>query len=555
MSAYSNEALYEALLKLGILDEKVLKASLTESDQEKTPLDQIITKKGLLHQNEVGRVISELISLPYVNLEEIVIPKETLENLTEYFAKEQRMICFKEDDETVSIACENPTNKQAISFIQKKLNKKVNVFFTVSQSIEKTLALYNKDITETFDEIISKNVQRIKGGTYTDLPIIEVVNTVITHAYQSNASDVHIEPLEEKVLIRFRIDGLLHDVVSLPLELSDQIVTRIKVLASLRTDEHQETQDGKIVFKTEFEDLDIRVSIAPITRGEKIVMRLLSEKSRQYTLKDLGLSDTDLKKVQDAYHMPHGMILATGPTGSGKTTTLYAVLKLINSREVNIMTIEDPVEYQIDNVNQIQVNQRTDITFAKGLRSIVRQDPDIILVGEIRDEETADISINAAMTGHLVLSSLHTNDAVTTFPRLIDMNIEPYLVASTVNVIIAQRLVRKICPKCKVSQEIDVKNIDPQIQKYLEIKKGSVRFYQGKGCDLCRKTGYVGRVGIFEVLIMNDELNAAVVAKKSAPELHEIALKSGMTTMLEDGVRKVEQGITTMEELLRVTKD
>lgn len=555
MSAYDNNDLFKALIALKILDEKVLKDSLKECEENHIPLDHIILKKGLLHQDEVGKIISELISFPYINLDEVVIQDDVLNILSENFAKAQRMVCFKEDDTTVSIATENTNNGTAILNVSKKTGKKVVVYFTTQLSLEKALSLYTKDISETFDDIISKNVQKMKGGVYTELPIIEVVNTIITHAYHNNASDIHIEPLEKDVLVRFRIDGMLHDIVTLPLEINEQVVTRIKVMSNMRTDEHQETQDGKIVFHIDSEDLDIRVSVVPITRGEKVVMRLLSERSRQYTLKDLGLSDADLKKVQDAYHMPHGMILATGPTGSGKTTTLYAVLKLINSREVNIMTIEDPVEYQIEHVNQIQVNERAELTFAKGLRSIVRQDPDIILVGEIRDEETADISVNAAMTGHLVLSSLHTNDAVTSFPRLIDMNVEPYLVASTINVIIAQRLVRKICPKCKLSHEIDINTLDTQLQKFFKKKGKTIRVYQGKGCSLCRNTGYMGRIGIFEVLVINDEINKAITEKKSAPELQALAIKSGMTTMLEDGIKKVEQGITTIEELLRVTKD
>lgn len=414
--------------------------------------------------------------------------------------------------------------------------------------------MYTKDITTAFDEIIARNVAEVKNNKNAEPPIIKIVDTILDYADESGASDVHIEPLEEITLVRFRIDGVLHDVIKLPLDLDPQIVTRIKVMANLRTDEHQRAQDGKIVYKKGNGDLDIRVSIAPITRGEKIVMRLLSESSRSFSLTDLGFSPADLKKVERAYLEPHGMILSTGPTGSGKTTTLYSILKLLNKRDINIMTIEDPVEYQMDNVNQMQVNPKAELTFAKGLRSIVRQDPDIILIGEIRDEETADIAVNSAMTGHLVLSTLHTNDAATTFPRLVDMNVEPYLIASTITVIIGQRLARKICTKCKISETIPFDTLEQQIQKYVP-KNADFVCYKGKGCAICHNTGFMGRIAIFEVLEVTDEIRTAVTERKNASEIQKLAMKLGMTTMLQDGVEKVKQGITSIDELLRVIKE
>lgn len=310
--------------------------------------------------------------------------------------------------------------------------------------------------------------------------------------------------------------------------------------------------------------LDIRVSIVPITEGEKVVMRLLSERSRQFSLEDLGLEADDLSKVGKAIEKPHGMILAVGPTGCGKTTTLYALLKILNKREINIMTIEDPVEYDIEGVNQIQVNPKTELTFAKGLRSIVRQDPDIILVGEVRDNETAGIAINSAMTGHLVLSTLHTNDAATSFVRLMDMGIEPFLIASTINVIAAQRLVRKICSKCRVSVEVPTSQpqssshlggLSPELIKKHFGEKDTVRIYHGKGCPVCHQTGYSGRVGVFEVLEVDDEIQRAITSRADSNIIQNIAIKSGMTTMLEDGLRKVQRGITTIEEVMRVTKE
>ena len=315
-----------------------------------------------------------------------------------------------------------------------------------------------------------------------------------------------------------------------------------------------------MVYQTEEERLDIRVSIVPITEGEKVVMRLLSEKSRQFSLQDLGLRSIDLKKVEEAIDKPYGMILSTGPTGSGKTTSLYAVLKILNQRDVNIMTIEDPVEYEIENINQIQVNPKTNLTFAAGLRSILRQDPNIILVGEIRDDETASIAINSAMTGHLVLSTLHTNDSSTAIPRLLEMKIEPYLVASTINVIIAQRLVRKICQKCRFSKEIKktdsiISSLSMESKKVFFENKDVVRIYQGKGCPVCHQTGYQDRIGIFEVLLIDDEIRQAVINKKDAGIIRKIAHKNGMKLMIEDGLEKVKEGITSIEEVIRVTKE
>lgn len=547
MSAYNNKDLYSVLSSLHVINDELLDTSLKESEETNALLGDVLYGKDLINEQNLGKIVADLISVPFINLNEVSISNDILQIVPEHVAKTQNIIAFKKDDVELSVATSDPSNTQIINFLSKKTNLKIKVFYTLQNILENSFNLYSKNIANAFDEIIKENVEAVKLDKSLEPPIIKIVDTIINYAYQNKASDIHIEPLIKGTLVRFRIDGVLHDMITLPLELSNQIVTRIKVMANLRTDEHQVAQDGKISFSTDStlgvaENLDLRVSIAPITRGETIVMRLLSEKSRQFSLSDLGLNGDDLKKVTDAYHLPHGMILSTGPTGSGKSTTLYAILKLINKREINIMTIEDPVEYQIDNINQIQVNSKTDLTFAKGLRSIVRQDPDVILVGEIRDNETADIAINSAMTGHLVLSTLHTNDAVTAFPRLMDMGVEPYLIASTVNVVVAQRLVRKICVKCRVSTEITYAG-------------NRMHCYVGKGCSVCHNSGYSGRVGIFEVLVMNDELNQAVTNKLNSEELRKIAIKSGMRTMLEDGILKVKQGITTIDEVLRVTTE
>jgi len=453
----------------------------------------------------------------------------------------------------------------AIESIRRKTNKKIILNYSTPKNIQDALLLYQKDATTIFKNIIDENVASAKSNDKVEPPIIKIVDTIIGYAEQKKASDIHIEPLDDISLIRFRIDGMMTDIVRLPDEIHDRIVTRIKVMSKLRTDEHQAAQDGKIQWESPAEDkftadkLDLRVSVVPTTDGEKIVMRLLSESSRHLSLEDLGFSPNDLNLVKEAYKKPHGMILSTGPTGSGKTTTMYTILKILNSREVNISTIEDPVEYDIEGITQIQVNKKTDLTFAKGLRSLVRQDPDIILVGEIRDSETAHIATNAAMTGHLVLSTLHTNDTTTTIPRLMDMEIEPFIISSTINVIIAQRLVRKIHFKCRRSVEIDVSTLEKAFDKEFIEKsfadKKTIRTYEGAGCDICHHSGYEGRVGIYEVLQVDDAIRKAIIEKKDASTLRKIAISEGMISMAQDGLEKVKQGITTIDEVIRVTQD
>ncbi len=390
------------------------------------------------------------------------------------------------------------------------------------------------------------------------MPIAKIVDVLIDAAYQDKASDIHIEPEEKYSLIRFRIDGVLHEVLRVPKVLHDRVITRIKVLSGLRTDEHMSAQAGKMRMALEEENLDIRVSIIPIAEGEKVVLRLLSSRSREYTLVDLGMNENDLKKVQAAYNKSYGMILSTGPTGSGKTTSIYAILKILNTREKNITTIEDPIEYRIKGANQVQVNQKTNLTFANGLRSILRQDPNIIFVGEIRDSETAGIAVNAALTGHLVLSTLHTNDAATAIPRLTDMKVEPFLVASTVNIIIAQRLVRKICDMCKTTDDMTIDELKKRlpggvIQKHFG-GDTALTLYKGKGCKICHNTGYSGRLGVFEVLEVTKTIRQLITERSDSDVINEKAIEEGMTTMLDDGLDKVHKGLTTIEEVVRVTK-
>jgi type IV pilus assembly protein PilB len=553
----SDQDLYQLLLELKTIEKTKLDTALLSSQTNKIPLEETLLREDLITDENLGKAMADLFDVQFINLGSVSIPHDILTIVPEIVARKQKIISFKKDAEGLHLALNNPTDTQICEFISKKTGLPIVRYYATKQKLEDAFRYYAKNITQAFADIISENIKLTGKNKDVEAPIIKIVDTILEYADSNKASDIHIEPQEENSLIRFRIDSILHDVLTLPLDVHAKIVTRIKVLSRLRTDEHQAAQDGKFQFGKE--KIDVRVSIIPIVLGEKIVMRLLSEKSRQFSLTDLGTEQSDLNKIISAYEKPYGMILATGPTGSGKTTTMYAIIKLLNQRSVNIMTIEDPVEYEIFGINQIQVNPKTNLTFAAGLKSILRQDPNIILVGEVRDSETAGIAVNAAMTGHLVLSTLHTNDAPTAIPRLIDMGIEPFLIASSVNVIIAQRLVRKICVPCKMSVEKKITEMTDHLPKDLVAKhfgeKETVRVYQGKGCPVCHNTGYSGRIGIFEVLLVSEKIKEAIASKKTAAEIKKIAISEGMRTMIEDGILKIKSGETTVDEILRVTKE
>lgn len=409
-----------------------------------------------------------------------------------------------------------------------------------------------KTLEKTLKEAVEKELAR--GD---ERSIIDIVDTLISHAHNVRASDIHIDPADKDVRVRLRVDGVLHRSCTLPKEVHNEIVSRIKVLSGLRTDEHQKAQDGRFrMYLPDGEPIDIRVSIAPTYHGENAVLRLLVDKEKNFSLGALGFSSADQKKIHEAASKPTGMILATGPTGSGKTTTLYTILKKLNSEDVSIVTIEDPIEYAVEGVEQIQVNAEHGLTFANGLRSILRQDPNIIMVGEIRDKETAGIAVNTALTGHLLLSTLHTNDAATTLPRLFDMGIEPYLVASTVNIALGQRLVRRICGECKKERDLT----DAERRRILEVAPeamvdGGLKVYEGEGCKKCGDTGYRGRLCVNEILVVDDNVREAILRQAPSNEIRKIAIRGGMTTMLADGMHKVREGQTTFEEVLRVVSE
>jgi type II secretory ATPase GspE/PulE/Tfp pilus assembly ATPase PilB-like protein len=424
-------------------------------------------------------------------------------------------------------------------------NKKITISFTLPNDIDSTFINYQKGLETQFSKLIES-----KGRVAP-----EIVDQILEDALLLKASDIHYEPQTKDVVIRFRIDGILHEAGRMPKEYYENIVNRIKVQAQLRIDEHFSSQDGAIRFisKSHPQATDLRVSVVPTLNGEKVAIRILSSYLRDLTLSDIGLSDELNAQIVKSSKKPFGMILVTGPTGSGKSTTLYAIIKTVNTKERNITTIEDPIEYKIDGVNQIQANSQTNLTFAKGLRAIMRQDPNIILVGEIRDLETADIAVNAALTGHLLLSTFHANNAVTAVPRFVDMGVEPFLVGSTLELIISQRLVRRICDSCRVSYPITKKEIDgfgPEVGKHF--KEKSYTFYRGKGCIACSKTGFKGRIGIFEYITSSSELQDLVAKNPSTKDVADLVKTQGFKTMFEDGIEKVKAGITTIEELIRI---
>lgn len=548
----------KVILDTGVVSAKQLEELSSNAKQSKVPLDRVLLDKELISDENLGRIMADALHVPFVVLSKEAIDPEVLKIIPEVYARKQMVIAFGRSKNGLKVAMTDPTKLEIANFIAKKAGEKVTIYLATERDLDDAMRLYQKELQKTFDEMIKEEVDQAGRSSAKEAPVAKIVDLLIEYAYQNKTSDIHIEPQEEESLVRFRIDGVLHDVLHMPKALHEQVVTRIKVVSKLRTDEHLSAQDGKMQIKLPEENLDIRVSIVPIVDGEKIVMRLLSSKTRQYSLNDLGMTEQDLNKVRDGFNKPYGMVLSTGPTGSGKTTTIYSILKILNTRDKNIATIEDPVEYDIAGINQIQVNVKTNLTFADGLRAILRQDPNIIFVGEIRDKETAGIAVNSAMTGHLVLSTLHTNDAATALPRFMDLGVEPYLVASTVNTIIGQRLIRKVCEKCRVSTTIKVADLNNHLPLELVKKhfgdKTEIRYYHGPGCPVCHYSGYVGRLGIFEILEVTDEIRQLIVAKAPAEQIVKKAIEQGMTTMLDDGLNKVARGLTTFDEILRATK-
>ena len=554
-------------VKSGLLSEADFETAKKHSVDKKTPLQNILVEENFISDEHLGELLADYFGWKFVNLRKQEIVKDVLKIIPEAVAKKQSIVCFKRDLVGIHAAMADPENVEIVSFLEKKTGLPVTAYYATERDIENTLSKYKAEVKEDFQTILQANIESLAGMSPEqverqgkDLPVIRMMDALLDYAYDSRASDIHIEPQSGRTIVRFRIDGILHDIIDFPVSIHDLLITRLKILSRLRTDEHRAPQDGKLQKQIGKEKLDVRVSIVPVTEGEKVVMRLLSERSREYSLEDLGITDQDLALVKASIKRPFGMTIVCGPTGSGKTTSLYAMIKIINTREINISTVEDPVEYHLAGINQIQVNPKVGLTFAAGLRSLLRQDPNVVLVGEIRDAETAKIAINAAMTGQLVLTTLHTTNAAMALPRLLDMEVEPFLVSSTIHLVMAQRLVRKIHPGCIASYSVspeEVANIKEQLgeehAKAVGLDRAGLRLYRGAGCKVCKNTGYEGRLGIFEILEMKENIRKAIMKHATADELEQIAIKeNGMRTMLEDGIAKALNGLTTIEEVLRV---
>lgn len=555
----TEDQLKSLLLQARLINEESIAEINEFAKNSDITFDEALIEKGIVSDENLGLLTADYLKTPFIVLTKTSIPQPVFRIVPEKIARKHKVVAFARDKDGVKVAMADPRNQELLQLLAKKTGEKIYPYLATTRDINNTFQIYRKDLQKTFEELFQKEtLGKSTNMAIEEAPITKIVDLLINYAYQDKASDIHIEPQEKGSLIRFRIDGILHDVLVLPKIFHDRIITRIKVLSRLRTDEHLSAQDGKMRIRLDEENLDVRVSIVPIADGEKTVLRLLSSQSRHISLTELGTTEDDLKKITAAFSKSYGMILSTGPTGSGKSTSIYSILKILNTREKNITTIEDPVEYRIKGVNQIQVNAKTNLTFASGLRSILRQDPNVIFVGEIRDIETAGIAVNAALTGHLVLSTLHTNDAATALPRLTDMKVEPFLVASTVNVIIAQRLVRKICDMCKIAVSIArediVKHIPSDLIKRHFGTQTTLRVYKGNGCKICHFTGYNGRIGVFEVLEVNKEIKKLITEKADSDEINKQAVTDGMSTMLDDGLEKIIKGLTSLEEVLRVTK-
>jgi len=567
------------LLDAGLLTQIQFDEAKKKAEKTKQKVGDVLVSEGLISQEELIKLEAYILGIPFVNLEKEIVSPEVLKIIPEPIARSHNIVAFRKKGVDLEVAMLDPEDLRTIEFIKKTTNLRILPRLTDPESIKNVLRQYQKTLEAEFGEIIKKEIGVIKPikeelveekielqKIAEELPIIRIVETLLKHAILERASDIHIEPTEKEVLVRYRIDGILRDAMTLPKIASSGIVARVKVLSNLKLDEHRLPQDGRFKVETEDYRYSIRVSVLPIFDGEKIVMRLLPETTKAFTLEQLGLRNESLERVQDNLRKPVGMILVTGPTGCGKTTTLYSMMEILNDPGVNISTIEDPIEYRMPRINQTQVNPRIGLTFATGLRSLVRQDPDIIMVGEIRDNETAGLAINSALTGHLVLSTLHTNSASGAIPRLIDMRAEPFLISSTLNCILAQRLVRKLCPEKEkyFLKEPELENIAKycNLDKILKILKEekivpkkagwkNIPFYRPKKSEECPE-GYKGRIGIFEVLPVTETIKELIVKKATSDEVQEQARKEGMRTMLEDGFVKTAQGITSIEEVLRV---
>lgn len=598
----ADKVVEDFLEKSGKVSNEQLTSLREQEKNEKRPLQDLVISGNLISEKELTKLYADSVEVPFVELNPKDIKRELLKQIPERIARQYNAIIFDVDEDgTKYVAMADPDDVQALNFLQKQLGNKLKVYVAPESQINTALDAYRGNIAGELTKVISSDEMAADEAESEDVdesdlaedsPIAQTVNLIIEYGIKAGASDIHIEPREKYVVVRYRIDGILREANKLPKKVLAALVSRIKILSNLKIDEHRAPQDGRFKIAIGSQMFALRVSTLPIVDGEKVVMRILNESVKAATFEELGFWGDALKILQQAIIQPHGMILVTGPTGSGKSTTLFSVLSMLNTPNVNISTVEDPVEYRIVGVNQTQVNPAANMTFANGLRSLLRQDPNIIMVGEIRDSETADLAVQAALTGHLVFSTLHTSDAATCLPRLLDMGVEPFLIASTVRAVIGQRLVRKLCPDCKQPFQPDVAILE-SIQNAFNIRtaedkafisnlesqalkdgvglsdgvnsakdlssndKGIIRLWRAKedGCNTCNHTGYKGRIGIYEVLDNSPEIQKSIVGNITSDELNKQAIKNGMVTMHTDGLVKCLRGETTLEEVMRVTSD
>ncbi len=562
------------LIKKDLIASDALTSLKVESLSFGKPLEQLLIERNILDNTKLLELKSELFGVPLINSTELIIPKNILSSFPEAAAVRYKALPFKDEGGKVHVAMSDPQDLTALEFLRKSYGKPVEPYLVsdenfehiISEQYSRSLGLapeVSSALQEAAGEVtkITERISNIASAEQTirDAPVARVISTILEYAVKAKASDIHIEPEEERTRIRYRIDGILSERLTVPKSVHNALVSRVKILSHLKLDEKRKPQDGR--FKIEYANkrIDLRISILPTVFGEKVVIRLLKDEASVLDFPKLGFTGISLKRIEHSMKDVNGIILVTGPTGSGKTVTLATALSKVNNVKVNITTLEDPVEIRIQGVNHTQVNPGVGLSFADGLRSILRQDPNIIMVGEIRDVETAELAVHAALTGHLVLSTLHTNSAAGALPRLLDMGIEAFLLSSTVNYIVGQRLARKICEKCKTSEDMPAE-VWEDIEKvlgplYTKKTEGPPKFYKGLGCDSCGKTGYSGRVGIFEVLAMSQKISKLVLERSPENVIEKEAVNEGMVTLVQDGYLKVLEGITTLEEVLRVARE
>ncbi len=536
--------------------------------------EAVLKKKRIVSKEDLGKAKAKFLGVPFVDLEQVGFSPQALSFVPKGVADRYNIIPygFEPKTKTLSVAMANPIDLETIEFLEKKTGLSIIPGLASEEQIKNMVeSRYQQELTSQVTKALKETEKKKKttdlkdiGKVIKEAPIAKIVSTILEFAMKSGSSDVHIEPREENTRVRYRIDGILFERLLLPRNVHDAVISRIKILADLKIDEKRVPQDGRFNFSADDKEVDLRVSTVPTVFGEKVVMRLLQKSQKIPTLMELGLRGRGLKNVNDVIEKPNGIIVITGPTGSGKTTTLYSILHKISKIQVNVVTIEDPVEYQMMGVNQVQVNTQAGLTFASALRSFLRQDPDIMMVGEIRDSETTGLAINASLTGHLVLSTLHTNSAAGCPPRMIDMGAEPFLLVSSLACVVGQRVLRKICTNCIEEYEPegevieDVKNVLGDLFGLVEEKwrkEGrKMLMKKGKGCEVCNSTGYKGRIGIYEVMPVSEKISRLIVSKSSAREVEKIAVEEGMVTMKQDGYIKALEGITTIEEVLRVAE-